>query len=223
MIKRILLALGIAAAARPDSVDDILARMDNAAKEFKSYSADVKTLDYTKVIKETDTSTGSMRLQRTKNGVSGIVDLTSGPDHHIYHFDGPKAEEFLPSANETHEYNMRKTGGSIDQFLLLGFSTTREDLLRDYDIKPGSAEKVDTVQTTRIVLTPKSAETLKLVKTIELWIPDSKGNPIQERETEPSGNYRLVTFSNLKLNPGLPPSAFELPAAASRAKKIKLN
>jgi outer membrane lipoprotein-sorting protein len=223
MGKRILLALAIAAVARPDSLEDVLAHMDSAAKEFKSYSADVKMVDYTKIINETDETHGSMRLGRGKNGVSGIVDLTSGPDHHIYHFDGPKVEEFLPKAGETHVYNMHKSGASIDQFLLLGFSVTREELLRDYAVKLGSAEKVGSTDTTRVVLTPKSAETLKIVKTIELWIPDGKGNPIQEREDEPSGNYRLVTFSNLKLNPNLPPSAFELPPEAAHAKRIKMN
>jgi outer membrane lipoprotein-sorting protein len=224
MTKRFLLALAIAAIARPDSLEDVLTHVDSSAKEFKAYSADVKMVDFTKIINEKDETSGSMRLGRGKNGISGIVDLTSGPDHHVWHFDGPKIEEYLPKASEVHVYNAHKSGASIDQFLLLGFSVTREELLRDYAVKLGGAEKVGSIDTTRIVLTPKSAETLKMVKTIELWIPDGKGNPIQEREDEPSGNYRLVTFLNLRLNPSdLPPSAFELPAAAAHAKRIKIN
>jgi outer membrane lipoprotein-sorting protein len=222
MSKRILLALAIAAVARPDSLEDVLARMDSAAKEFKSYSANVNRLDYTKVIDEKDTTTGSMRLQRTKNGIAGVMDFTSGPDHFILGLSGNTLKKYLPKANEVQVYNLKKSAATLDQFLLLGFSTTREELLRDYDVKLGGAEKMNSVETTRIVLTPKSEETLKLVKTIELWIPDGKGNPIQQKGTEPSGNYRLATFSNLQVNPPLPPSAFEL-SVPPGAKQIKEN
>jgi len=220
---RFFMALAIAAIARPDSLDDVLTRMDAAAKAFKSYSANVKWLDYTKVIKETDETNGSMRLQRTKKGVSGIVDFSGGRDPYIVHLDGAKGEKYLPKANETQEYNMRKFAGTLDQLLLLGFSVTKEEMLRDYDVRFGSTEVVDSAATTRIILTPKSAETLKLVKTIELWVLDGKGYPIQIKRTTPSGNYQLFTFSSLLLNPPLPPSAFELPPSASRAKRIKEN
>jgi outer membrane lipoprotein-sorting protein len=223
MRKRILLALAIAAIARADSLDDVLARMDSAAKEFKSYSANVKWLDYTKIINEKDETNGAMRLQRTKSGVSGIVDFSSAQDPYIVHVDGAKGQKYLPKANEIQDFNMRKFAGTLDQLLLLGFSVTREEMQRDYDIKLGGAEKVDSVETTRIILAPKSAETLKLIKTIELWIPDGKGYPTQIKRATPSGNYQLFTFSNLQLNPPLPPAAFELPASASRAKRIKEN
>jgi outer membrane lipoprotein-sorting protein len=223
MKKRILLALAIAGIVRPDSLEDVLARMDTAARAFKSYSANVKMVDYTKIIDETVPSAGSMRLQRSKNGLAGIVDFSAGKDPYIVHLDGPKGEKYLPKANEIQEFNMKKVAATLDQMLLLGFSVTRDDMLRDYDVKLGGPDKVDSTETTRIVLTPKSAEMLKLVKTIELWIPDGKGYPIQEKETAPNKNYRLATYSDLQVNPPLPASAFELPAAAARAKKIKEN
>jgi outer membrane lipoprotein-sorting protein len=223
MKKRILLALAIAGIARPDSLEDVLARMDSAARAFKSYSANVKMVDYTKIIDETVPSAGSMRFQRSKNGLSGIVDFSAGKDPYIVHLDGPKGQKYLPKANEIQEFNLRKLAPTMDQILLLGFSVTREDMLRDYDVKLGGPDKVGSTETTRIVLTPKSAETLKVVRTIELWIPDGKGYPIQEKEMEPNKDYRLATYSDLQLNPTLPASAFELPASASRAKRIKEN
>jgi outer membrane lipoprotein-sorting protein len=223
MRTRLLLAVAIAGIARPDSLEDVLARMDAAAREFKSYSANVKWVDYTKIINEKDEAAGSMRLQRNKNGVSGIVDFSGGPDPYIIHLDGAKGQKYLPKANEIQDYNMRKFGATLDQMLLLGFSVTREEMLRDYEVKPGSAEKIASDETMRIVLTPKSAETLKVVKSIELWILDGKGYPIQIKKTTPSGNYDVATFSNLQLNPQLPASAFDLPASASKAKRIKEN
>jgi outer membrane lipoprotein-sorting protein len=61
-----------------------------------------------------------------------------------------------------------------------------------------------------IGLTPKSADVRKYAATIDLWIPDGQANPIREKLTEPSKDYLLETYSNLKINPPLPDSAFRL-------------
>jgi outer membrane lipoprotein-sorting protein len=217
------LVLALGGLLRADSLDDVLARMDADAKAFKSYSANVKTEEYEKVIDEKIPSTGVMRFQRAKNGVSGIVDFSSGPKPFIVHLDGTKFQKYFPKANEIQEGNLRQMAATMDQMLLLGFSVTRDDMMRDYTIQLGSVEKVGSVQTSRIVLKPKSTDTQKTVRTIELWIPDGKGYPIQEKETAPNGDYYFGTFSDLQVNPQLPPSAFELPAAAAKAKRTKLN
>jgi outer membrane lipoprotein-sorting protein len=64
--------------------------------------------------------------------------------------------------------------------------------------------------TTRLQLTPKSQELLKLASTIELWIPEGQSYPVQEKFFEPSKNYKLVTYSAIKMNPELPGAAFDL-------------
>jgi outer membrane lipoprotein-sorting protein len=197
--------------------------MDTAAKSFKSYSATVKRLDYTKVLDSTDESGGSMRLKSSKNGIVGIMDFTSGPDHTVIHFNGPTVERYLPKASTIEVFNARKFSSTLDQMLLLGFARTRDEMNQDYDIKLAGAEMVDSTHTTHIVLTPKSAEALKYVKTIELWIPDGKGNPIRQKGTEPSGNYKLATFSDLQVNPPLPDSAFDLAAVPPGVKRVKEN
>jgi len=213
-MKPLLLALALVGVARPDSLEDVLSRMDAAAKEFKAYSADVKRLDYTRVIDERDETIGTMRLRRDKNGVKGVMKFTSGPDSYTLGIDGGTVKKYLPRVNEVQVYKVRKSTLTLDQILLLGFATTREELLRDYDVKLVGPDKVGPIDATRILLTPKSAETLKLIKTIELWFPNGKGYPIQQKGTEPSGNYKLATYSNLQVNPDLPASAFEFAAPA---------
>lgn len=219
---RFFMALAIAAIARPDSLDDVLTRMDAAAKTFTSYSANVKRVDYTKVVNDTDETGGTMRIKRATNGIVGIMDFTSGPDHTVIHFNGPTVERYLPKASTIEVYNAKKLSSTLDQMLLLGFSITRDEMMRDYTIRLAGAETVDATPTTHIVLTPKSSEALKYVKTIELWIPDGKGNPIRQKGNEPSGNYKLATFSNLQLNPPLPDSAFQL-SVPPGTKRVKEN
>lgn len=223
MIARIVLAVALAGLARADSADDVLARLDNTAKTFKSYSAAIKKVDYIKKIDDRYDSSGVIRLQKTKNGISGIIDFSSDLDPRVFHIDGTKLQKYLPKANETQEGDLRKYAATLDQALLLGFGVTRAEILRDYDVKAGGDEKVDAINTTRIVLTPKSAEFLKVAKTIELWIPYGAGYAVRMKETAPNGDYQLGMFSAVLLNPSLPKSAFELPAEAAHAHKVKLD
>jgi outer membrane lipoprotein-sorting protein len=59
-------------------------------------------------------------------------------------------------------------------------------------------------------LIPKSEEVRNLTTKIELWIPEGKSNPVQEKLTQPSKNYHLVVFSDVKLNVPLPDSDYSL-------------
>ena len=68
-------------------------------------------------------------------------------------------------------------------------------------------------------MTPKSAELKKLITKIELWMPEGRDTPIQEKVTEPSKNYELITYSDVKVNPDLPDSSFDLKLPA-KVKKI---
>ena len=169
----------------------------------------MKRVDYTKILDTMDDSSGPVRLKRGKNGIVGIMDLTAGPDHTIIHFNGQTVDRYLPKALTNEQYNAKKFSTTLNQMLLLGFAVTRDELKQNYDIRLIGMETVNGIPSTHLVLTPKSAEALKHVKTIDLWI-DGKGNAVQQKGTEPSGNYKLATFSDLKINPSLPDSAFEL-------------
>ena len=54
-------------------------------------------------------------------------------------------------------------------------------------------------------------EARRYVQKLELWIPD-QGDPypLREKILEPSADYRLVTYTDLKINPVLPPDALQL-------------
>lgn len=219
--------LAACASARAAVIDDVLARMDSAAKSFKSYSAAAKVLDYTKYADDTfDTfeQNGSFRLRRTNNAIFGIMDLTAGRNRTVVHFNGPAIEFYAPKTKEVRVYKTGQYGALLNAMLLLGFSVTRDEMKKNYDVRLGDGETLDSTPATHLVLTPKSAEALKVVKTIELWIPDGKGYAIQQKENAPSKSkdYRLVRFSNLQLNPPLPDSEFEL-VVPKDVKRVRMN
>ena len=204
--------------ARAESLSDVLARMDEAAQGFRSVSATMKRVQYTAVLDDKSEMDGVMRLKRVKGGTTGVVEFQP-PDPRTVFISGHTVQIYYPKANSAEIYDTSKYVSNIDQFLLLGFGTTSAELKKAYDLKALGTEPVAGALTTRIELTPKSSELKKLITKIELWIPDGQSNPVQEKVTEPSKNYELVNYTDIKVNPNLPDSAFEFKLPAS-AKKI---
>jgi outer membrane lipoprotein-sorting protein len=208
-IKLIVLAAALLPAARADSLEAILARMDRAAKEFKSVSATLKQSDYTAVIQDlSPPETGQLRIKRGKNGVNAILEFTD-PERRTVFISGHKVDIYHPKAKMAEEYNLTNYMGTIDQFLLLAFGTSGADLRKNYDVRLGGAETIDKTPTTRIELRPRTDEVKKVVTKIELWIPDGQSNAIREKVTEPSDNYYLADYSNVKRDVNIPDSVFD--------------
>jgi outer membrane lipoprotein-sorting protein len=216
---RLFLGLSLALlSARAETLDAVLARMDQAAPQFKSYSATMKRQEYTAVLNETTVSKGSMRLKRAKTGMTGVIDFTE-PDPMTVYLNGKTVQRFFPKAHTVEIYDVGKYAHSIDEVILVGFGTSGADLKKQYDIKLGGSETVAGVTTSRLELVPKDSETRKLVSKIEMWIPEGQANPIQEKLSPPSKDYSIINFSDVKINPTLPDSDYTLTLPAG-VKKI---
>ena len=205
-----------------ESLQDVLRRMDQSAKTFRSLSADVHRSDYKAVYEDTTVEEGTFKMmKRAKTGVVLLAEFR-GRDPRTLRIARNKVEYYHPKANSVEEYDARKFTKSVDQVLLVGFGVSSADLQKDYDISAGGSETLDGRKTTRLDMTPKSAETKKVFNRIQLWIPENSGNPIQEKVLSGKENkdYNLLQFSNMKINPSLPDSDFELNLPAG-VKKIK--
>jgi hypothetical protein len=56
----------------------------------------------------------------------------------------------------------------IDQFLLLGFGSSGKEIAKSYTVKVAGDEKINGVNTTRVLLTPKSSKVRELLKSVEM-------------------------------------------------------
>ena len=193
--------------ATAEPLPDVLARMDRAAAEFHSLSAEMKRVQFTAVLNESSEMDGVVRLRRTKNGTQGIVEFKQ-PEQRTVFINGKQVQIYYPKANNVEIYDTSKYTSNMDQILLLGFGTSAAELKKSYDIKDGGVQKISGTDTTRIELTPRSDEMKKLITKIELWIPEGQSNPTRAKFSEPSKNYELVDYSGIKVNPALPESAF---------------
>ena len=190
------------------SLEQVLKRMDQNAATFKSMTAKVRWVSYVAVIKEENASTGSLRMKRSKRDVRVVVDFTT-PDPKSVAVAGTKVELYYPKMKTVEEHNL---GGHdvVEKYLALGFGASGNDLKADYAIKEMGAETVNGEQDTRLELVPKSKEVLQQFPKIELWISDATGYPVQEKFHQTGGDYTLINYLDVAINPALPESAFKL-------------
>jgi outer membrane lipoprotein-sorting protein len=204
-MKTLRIAMGVLALAvgsQAQSVDAVLARMDQAAPGFRGMSADVKMTTYTAILSDTTTEDGTLKMQRLKSGeVRAIIDFSAQQDARVIAFLGKIVRIYYPKLPAYQDYAVGKNTDVLNQFLLLGFGSSGRQLAQSYQISMEGAEKVAGKDTTKLLLVPNDSKVKEHLTKIEMWVPNDAAFPIQQQFYEPSGNYRIVTYINVKINP----------------------
>jgi len=190
---------------------ELLQRLDGAANRFMSMSAKVTYLTHTDVIDENATETGNVVMKKVAPGeVQGLINFTA-PNPRSVTFEKRSVKIYFPKINTLQVYDLEKHGEQLDKFLMIGFGTSGTELARDYTMTVLGTEAVKGTPAIHLELIPKSGEAREYVKKLELWIPEhGDPYPLREKITEPSGDSRMMTYSDLKINPALPPEALKL-------------
>lgn len=201
----------LAAAQSPAALNDAFARMDQTARQFKSMSADVARDSHTAVINEDEKDSGTIKVKRDKNGGTRmLIDLT-GSQPKTVAFDEKNVSVYYPKIKTVQIFSVGARRTLVDQLLLLGFGASSTALRSDYNVTLLGVEKIGSENTWHLQLIPKSPEALQRLKKAELWISQSNGLPLQQRfMTSSGGDFMLVTYSNMKLNPDIPDGALKL-------------
>ena len=198
-------------AAANDTVQQVLARMDKAASEFKSMTAQVTYVTHTDVLNDDSTESGSVTMRKVSPGeVQGKVEFTA-PDVKTVTIEKRRVQEYFPKINTLQVFDLDKHGEQLDKFFMIGFGSSGLELAKDYDVSVLGTETMKDQSAIHLQLVPKVAEARQYVQKLELWIPD-QGDPypLREKILEPSRDYRLVTYSGLTINPPLKPDALQL-------------
>jgi outer membrane lipoprotein-sorting protein len=117
---------------------------------------------------------------------------------------------YQPKIDQVTEYDPGKNRSDVESFLVLGFGGNGHDLLKSYEVKFLGPETVNAVATERLELIPKSVRLKNNIARILLWIDPARGVSVQQQFFEPSGDYRLAKYSEIKINQKLPENAFKL-------------
>lgn len=191
-----------ALALRGQSVDDVLSRMNQAAPNFHAVSARITMTTHTAIIDDTTVESGTFKMQRLKGDETrAVLDFSGQRDARQIGFFGRIVRIYYPKLNSYQDIDVGKNSDVLNQFLLLGFGTSGKDLAASYKITSEGQEKLDGRETTKLLLVPDNQEVIKKLSKIEIWVPNEAAYPIQQQFYEPSGNYRIVNYSDVTLKP----------------------
>jgi len=77
-------------------------------------------------------------------------------------------------------------------------------------VKYDGMEQIQGINTAKLELKPKSQKVANMFQTITLWIDLARGVSVQQLFNEPSGDYRLAKYNNIKVNEKLSNDVFKL-------------
>lgn len=207
-----VLLLATLAAAQQPALEGVLERMDTASSNFKSAEADFVWDQFEKVVNDTTKQQGKMYFRRSGNQIQMAADITGDTpgDKKYVLYQGSRLRLYQPNIDQVTEYDTGKDKGAVESFLVLGFGGRGHDLLKSFDVKMLGNEQAGGVNAAKLQLIPKTEKARGIFDRILLWIDPARGISVQQQFSEPSGNYRLAKYSNIKLNEKISDDVFQL-------------
>jgi len=199
--------------ARPAHADDlqqVLARLDAAAKDFHTTSASVEfdTIQ-TDPIPDTDVMTGVAYYERKGSTFEMAAHLHEDNNH-------PIAKTYIFSGGALHESDTGRASdaktytqaGKYESYLMLGFGASGRQLAEKWDMKYLGTEKIDGVVTDKLELVAKDPTVRKNIPKVTIWLDTAHAVSLKQVFDEGEGQSRVCHYTNIKVNQPLPSGAF---------------
>jgi len=203
-----LLAASASAAQNRASwtLDDILKRLDEEAKRFRGLTASLERTKVTVVVNDRSTESGQIYVRRDDKMLLELsvpeerTILRTGDDLYIFH----------PRTKRLEQYDLGKHRALVDEYLLLGFGTSGNDLKRGFLVTILGEPSLGGRRVVLLELTPKSEQVRQQISKVHLWIDQATWLPVQQKFFETgSGDYFEIRYSQIVRNPSLPDSRFK--------------
>jgi outer membrane lipoprotein-sorting protein len=202
--------------AQAQSAAQILSQLDQAAPSFTGASAAIRVINHTAVINEDEEQIGTIAVKRSSPSEMRFLINFTGPDAQSVSLRGRTLEVYYPKLKTIRQYDITKYKDLAQKLTLVGFGMPGREIAANYEVNDLGEEQVGEQDSVHLQLTPKSADVLRQLSRIDLWVSLKTNCPVQQKFYMPAGDYRVVTYSDLKVNPNLPASALELPKGAKR-------
>lgn len=210
----------LASGQTASSLEAVLNQMDASAAQFRSAQADFSWDQYQKVVDETDTQKGKVYYRRTGKGEMQMAADIQSPDRKYFVFSDGKLRLYQPKIEQINEYDAGKNRAEAESFLVLGFGGSGHDLQKQFEIKFDGNEDVDGVKTAKLELTPKLDKVKNMFNKIVVWVDATRAVSLKQQAFEPSGDYRLSHYTNIKLNGKVSDDVFKL-HTSGKVKTVK--
>jgi outer membrane lipoprotein-sorting protein len=195
-------------ASQPD-LKSVLTEMNRAAAAFKSAQADFEWDQYTRVVEEHDIQKGQIYFERNKHGIDAAVKVVSPEPKQVVFKDG-QLSLYQPKIDQITEYKSGSNRQDVESYMSLGFGGSGDDVARNFEVKLDGWEPVDGVRTARLELVPKNQKMKASISKVLLWMDPNRNVSLKQQFFEPSGDYRLTHYTNIKLNSHFSDDVFRL-------------
>lgn len=186
--------------ANPEELKPVLAAMNQASANFKSAKADCEWTNYTKLVDEKDVQHGRIYFRRAGGDVDVALHIESPGAKQVVYQKG-KVRMYEPKIDQLTEREVGKNKADMDAVISLGFGGNGDELTKAYEVTMDGWETLDQIKTARLELVPRSPSLKKLFSKVILWIDPVRDVPLQQQWFfEPSGDYKLTRYTNIKVN-----------------------
>ena len=213
--KRVLIAAVFAAVfvsitgrAAAQDLKTVLAKLDTAAANFRSTSADFEFDSIqTDPVPNKEVQKGTVYYERKGKDfqMAAHIDQENGKSSpKIYTFSKGVFRLFEKLTNQVTIYKNDKLGG----YLLLGFGASGKDLSDKWDITYGGEETIDGVKTEKLDLVAKDPAVRKNLLKVTVWMDTARGVSLKQVFDQGEGQSRVCVYFNFKFNQPLPSGVF---------------
>lgn len=206
-----LFALVVASIPQKAAAQDlktVLAKLDAAAANFHSISADVEFDSIqTDPVPNKEVQKGTVYYERKGKDfqMAAHIDQENGkPSPKIYTFSKGVFRLYEKLPNQQTIYKNDKLG----EYLMLGFGASGKELSAKWDITYGGTETIDGVKTDKLDLVAKDPAARKVIVKATVWMDTARGVSLKQVFDQGEGQSRVSVYFNFKFNQPLPSSVF---------------
>ncbi len=189
-------------------LNSVLGKMESAGENFRDFTADFAWKKYTAVLEEFDTpEKGMFYYSRARDGTALIRQEVTSPGKRILTIKDGVVTIYQPKIKQAKIAHLGEDKDKVE-YMALGIGQSPSNLKRTFDISYLGTETLNGEPCAMLALEPKSAERAALYESTTIWINEQNGIPVQHKFLEPSGDYLLSSFFDVKLNSGVSNSKF---------------
>ncbi|MGA7523083.1 MAG: outer membrane lipoprotein-sorting protein [Acidobacteriaceae bacterium] len=210
-------AMGLAGPiARAQNLASVLQQMDASAPKFQDVEADINVDNYTAVVQEHETQTGTTAFRRTSHGMEMTMHLlaANGEVATELLYKGGELDYYQPTLKQETIFASGSNRQEWDSLLATGFGASGKELSDAWTVTFQGMEKVGDVPTAKLDLVSKNAKIRENFSHLTIWVDLSRDITLKQVMVQPSGDSRTVVYSDIKYNTRLPDKMFTLKVAS---------
>jgi outer membrane lipoprotein-sorting protein len=208
----LLLTAGARCSSPAEDKDKVLRRLDAAAANFRSTSADFEFDSITnEPIYDKDVQKGTVFYER-KNDKSfrmaaHVATENDKPAPKVYVYSGGVVRLIDKSGQVTTLDKLSQ----YESWFMLGFGASGKDLEEKWEITYLGSETLDGVKTEELEMVPKDPAIRKNLSKVEMWVDPERGVSLKQVLHFGPDVSKVCVYFNIKINPKtLPGYAFTL-------------